>query len=72
MYINGSDLSKALWRKSARSVNNGACVELAPAPMGGIAIRDSKDPYGPALLYSLTEWHAFLEGAKKGEFDDLV
>lgn len=72
MYIFGSELSNALWRKSERSVNNGACIEFAPVPKGGIAIRDSKDPYGPALVYTLSEWHAFLDGAKRGEFDDVV
>jgi hypothetical protein len=53
------------------SVNNGACIELAPAPNGEIAIRNSRDPNGPVLVYTQSEWHAFLDGAKKGEFDDL-
>jgi hypothetical protein len=59
-----------IWRKAQRSVNNGACVELAPAG-GKVAIRDSKDPNGPVLVYTATEWHAFLDGAKNGEFDDI-
>ncbi len=67
----GSDLSHTLWRKSKRSVNNGACIELAPAPNGDIAIRNSRDPYGPVLVYNQTEWHAFLEGVRDGEFNDL-
>jgi hypothetical protein len=58
------------WRKAQLSVNNGACVELARAN-DMIAIRDSKDPAGPVLMYTPTEWHAFLHGAKNGEFDDL-
>jgi hypothetical protein len=36
-----------------------------------VAIRDSKDPSGPVLVYTPAEWHAFLHGAKTGEFDDL-
>jgi hypothetical protein len=59
------------WRKAQMSVNNGACVELARAG-GMIAIRDSKDPGGPVLMYSPAEWQAFLHGAKNGEFDDLI
>jgi hypothetical protein len=65
-----SDLHGPEWRKSQQSLNNGACVELA-AIKGCIAIRDSKDPGGPALVSSPAEWHAFLDGAKKGKFDDL-
>lgn len=58
------------WRKAAASGNNG-CVEVAALP-DGIAIRDSKDPNGPVLRYNQHEWSAFLDGAKKGEFDHLV
>lgn len=59
------------WRKARSSMGGGACVELAP--VGGlVAIRDSKDPFGPVLRYTAAEWNAFLDGAKKGEFDDLV
>lgn len=67
----GSALRDLAWRKAERSVNNGACVELAPMA-GMIAMRDSKDPDGPILMYTKAELAAFLEGAKKGEFDDLL
>ena len=66
----GSTLRGLAWRKAQCSVGNGACVELAPLN-GMIAMRDSKDPDGPVLVYSSAEWHAFLIGAKAGEFDDL-
>jgi hypothetical protein len=66
----GSVLRGAAWRKAQRSVPNGACVEVARAG-GMLAMRDSKDPDGPVLMYTPSEWHAFLDGAKKGEFDDL-
>jgi hypothetical protein len=59
------------WRKALSSVANGACVELASAD-GMVAVRDSKDPGGPILRYTAAEWRAFLDGAKKGEFDDLI
>jgi hypothetical protein len=64
----GADLR---WRKARRSQANGACVEVAPLN-GMVAVRDSKDPAGPRLLYTTAEFAAFLDGAKKGEFDDLI
>ena len=66
----GSMLRDLAWRKARRSVADGACVELAPIN-GMVAMRDSKDPDGPVLTYTAAEWHAFLRGAKAGEFDDL-
>ena len=70
MSASGSAFRGLAWRKAQRSVGNGACVELAPLD-GMVAIRDSKDPSGPVLVYTPAEWHAFLHGAKTGEFDDL-
>ena len=58
------------WRKAEVSVALGACLEVALVD-GMIAVRDSKHPEGPVLLYTRAEWLAFLDGAKKGEFDDL-
>ena len=60
------------WRKSAASNPNGDCVELAPLPAGGVAVRNSRAPAGTALIYTRAEIEAFLLGAKAGEFDDLV
>jgi hypothetical protein len=60
------------WRKSAVSNPNGDCVELAPLPAGGVAVRNSRAPQGTALIYTRAEIEAFLLGAKAGEFDDLV
>ncbi|MFK3982018.1 DUF397 domain-containing protein [Micromonospora sp. NPDC050397] len=60
------DLSHAHWVKSSRSTNNGDCVECAvlpasaAAPAGSVAVRDSKDPTGPVLLFSRSAWSAFL------------
>jgi Domain of unknown function (DUF397) len=63
------DLSGAEWRKSSRSgpwTDN--CVEVAFVD-GLIAVRDSKHPDGPALVFTPNEWDAFVDGAKVGEFD---
>ncbi|MGC5009578.1 DUF397 domain-containing protein [Streptosporangium sp. DT93] len=63
------DLSHAAWRKSSLSGNGGAdCVEVASLP-GSVAVRDSKDPGGVALLFSSGDWTAFLGRVKTGDFD---
>ena len=61
------DLAPANWRKSSYSGTNG-CVEVAHGD-DHIAVRDSKDPSGPMLLFARLEWQAFLAGVQDGEFD---
>lgn len=61
----------AVWRKSTRSQNNGACLEVARVG-DAIGVRDSKNPDGPVLVFTLREFDAFLDGAAKGEFNDLL
>ena len=46
-------------------------MEVA-AVAGRIGVRDSKDPDGAVLMYTVAEWDAFLDGVKRGEFDDLL
>ncbi len=60
------DLSKARWRKSSRSNDVGACVEVATNLPGIVAIRDSKDPDGPVLELTRAEWSAFLASVRDG------
>ena len=63
------DLIKAAWRKSSyTTANGGECVELASVS-GTVAVRDSKDPDGPALVFTAAEWEAFIGGVKTGAFD---
>ncbi|WP_327107612.1 DUF397 domain-containing protein [Nonomuraea glycinis] len=57
------------WRKSSYSTDGGNCVEVAPLANDRIAMRDSKDPHGPALVFNPSEWRAFVSGVKGGEFD---
>ena len=63
------ELGDVRWRKSQHSNPNGACVELAALPSGEIAMRNSRFPVGPVLVYTQAEITAFLAGAKDGEFD---
>jgi hypothetical protein len=65
-------LGNVRWRKSRHSNPNGACVELAALPSGEIAMRNSRFPVGPVLLYTPAEITAFLAGAKDGEFDHIL
>jgi hypothetical protein len=61
--------SGPIWVKSSLSFSNGACVEVADFPEGIVGVRHSKDPSGPVLRFTPAEWHAFLGGARLGEFD---
>jgi Domain of unknown function (DUF397) len=60
--------SNLSWRKSRHSGALGNCVELAPLADGAIAVRHSRQPDGPVLVYSHAELATFLAGAKDGEF----
>ena len=67
--MNSADLSGAQWRKSRHSNNEGACVEVAFLDGGRVGVRDSKDHgTGPALVFTPTEWAAFVHGVTAGEF----
>ncbi len=69
--IPADQLPMARWRKSRVSNPTGSCVEVAELPGGAIAVRNSRHPCGPALIYTRAEVAAFLAGVKHGEFDHL-
>ncbi|MFJ5262382.1 DUF397 domain-containing protein [Streptomyces sp. NPDC088387] len=60
------------WTKSRHSNAEGNCVEVAPLTDGDVALRNSRYPDGPALVYTTAELAAFVAGAKDGEFDHLT
>lgn len=70
--IPAGQLPALSWQKSRRSNPSGSCVEMAGLPNGEIAMRNSRDPEGPALIYTVDEIVAFIAGARDGDFDNLV
>lgn len=68
--MNASDVPGARWTKSTRSQEGQSCVEWSlDFNPGLVAVRDSKNPTGPALVFSADEWSAFVGGVRDGEFD---
>jgi hypothetical protein len=61
-------LTDADWRKSSLSGNLGNCVEVAMLGSGEVAVRNSRHPAGPALVFTPAEWSAFLGGVHREEF----
>jgi len=65
------DCSRATWRKSTYSSANGECVEVAAIGLT-IAVRNSKQPDGPALLVTRSDWTAFIRGVEPVHLGDLM
>ena len=64
-----TEVTGARWVKSRRSgPTGGNCVEVAFLAGGEVAVRNSRHPDGPALVFTAQEWDAFVGGAKDGEF----
>jgi hypothetical protein len=63
------DLSRAAWRKSSWSGANNNCVEVAGNLPCAVAVRDSKDPEGPALVFKRATWDNFTAVVKAGTLD---
>jgi hypothetical protein len=62
--IAADQLRTAIWRRSRRSNPTGCCVDLAELPGGRVAMRNSRHPDGPALIYSRSQIAAFVAAAK--------
>jgi Domain of unknown function (DUF397) len=69
--LDEAERASLAWLKAQASTYNGQCVEIA-STSGKVALRDSKDPDGPILVYTNAEFKAFLDGARNGEFDNLL
>ncbi len=64
-HLTALDLSEAPWVKSSHSAGEGNCVEVADLrrTRAVIAVRDSKDPDGSALVFTPTAFAAFMDDA---------
>ena len=65
-------LGAVAWRKSGRSNSTGNCVEFASVGGHRVAVRDSKDPHGPALLFGRADVADLVSGLKAGRYDHLL
>ncbi|MBF6477723.1 DUF397 domain-containing protein [Nocardia cyriacigeorgica] len=63
------ELRQASWFKSTRSVGGNDCVEVAHLERGRVGVRDSKNPTGPALVFTPSGWDTFLSRTCAGRFD---
>ncbi|WP_328557399.1 MULTISPECIES: DUF397 domain-containing protein [unclassified Streptomyces] len=70
--MSAAELGTEGWHKPWSGTNGGSCVEAKRLPDGSVALRQSRDPEGPALICSRDEMLAFIEGAKSGQADFLV
>ena len=70
--ISATRLDGAVWRKSERSNSQGACVELARLDSTTVAMRNSRDPKGTALIYPADAVRAMVGALRAGTFDDLI
>jgi hypothetical protein len=57
------------WQKASRGMSNGQCVEAGAGACGMVHVRDSKDPDGPVLTFTVGQWAAFTAGVKDGQLD---
>ncbi|MEV7682268.1 DUF397 domain-containing protein [Streptomyces sp. NPDC002018] len=67
-----ADLGAEGWRKPWSGGNGGNCIEAMKLADGRVAVRQSADPDGPALIYTTNEIAAFIQGAKAGQADFLL
>jgi hypothetical protein len=70
--MSAGELTGAAWRKSQRSNSQGACVEMARISAEIVAVRNSRDPQGPALICPRNAIVALVTGLRDGKYDHLV
>lgn len=70
--LTATDFGAAGWIKPWSGVNGGDCLEAKKLPGGQVALRQSTDPDGPALILQPNEIRAFVNGAKNGLADELL
>jgi Domain of unknown function (DUF397) len=70
--IPAASLTEATWKAAGHGEPRAASAEMAALPGGSIAMRNSRDRDGLALIYTHAEIEAFIDGVKAGEFDHLI
>jgi hypothetical protein len=70
--ISAAHLDGAVWQKSQRSNSQGACVEIARLDSATVAMRNSRDPRGTALIYPADAVRAMVSALRSGDFDHLI
>ncbi|MEU0844044.1 DUF397 domain-containing protein [Streptomyces sp. NPDC005962] len=75
MVTNGtptSEITGARWTKASASDGIGDCVELAHVNETDVAVRDSRFPDGPALVFTRPQIRVFLDSVCQGEFSSTA
>ena len=62
-----AELARATWRTATYSQGNGSCVEVAGLSGGRVAVRDTKDKPGPAIVMTADVWRTFLASAQRAD-----
>jgi hypothetical protein len=70
--MTATELGTEGWLKPWSGTNGGSCVEAKRLTDGSVALRQSTDPEGPALIYTRDEMVSFLTGVKSGQADFLI
>jgi hypothetical protein len=70
--ISAARLEGAVWRKSQRSNSQGQCVEFARLDDDTVAVRNSRDPQGTALIFGVDGVRELIAQLRSGRFDDLA
>jgi hypothetical protein len=66
--VDAHQLHRAQWRTSTHSGQNGSCIQVAANLTGIVAVRDSKNPDGPKLIFEPREWQRFAASIKAGRY----
>jgi len=63
--MEANELARATWRTATYSQGNGACVEVAGLGGGRVAVRDTKDRTGPAIVITAEQWRTFVASTQR-------
>jgi hypothetical protein len=66
----GIDIDRQSWLRSGDGADALEVAIVSALGRQWVLTRVAGDPHGRVLVYNTSEWEAFLDGAKKGEFDD--